>query len=78
MATVYCVLENNRPAYYPNKDTEWYRWTYRTYDEAFEYLKKWLGGYSAGLTPADLPVGEPYSYNGYDQVSICLIDESRL
>lgn len=76
MATEYCVLENNRPACYPN-GTNWTIWKYRTYEEAFEYAKQWLGVFGQNLTKEMLPVGIPYFYNGHDTIMIALINNPQ-
>ena len=77
MATEFCVLENDRPACYPQK-TDWSIWKYRTYEEAFQYLKLWLGVYGNGVLPNTVPLGKKFYYNGgYDYVSIVEINNPQ-
>ena len=67
MSTVFCVLENDRPACYPTKAECWHNWKFQKYEQAFNYAKAWLGQYGENLNFAMLPVGGSFEYNGYDK-----------
>lgn len=66
----YKVLDNNKPAilnFITYKD--WSCFEYKTFDEALNYAKLWLGDLSETI-PNNWD-GSPYDYNGYgDTISI--------
>ncbi len=75
MKIKYQVLDNNKPAQYPDHsvDRSWKNSIFDTFEEAEKYCKKWLGVYS-NATPQC--VNQPIDYSGHgDSIKIQTITE---
>ena len=63
MKIKYQVIDNNKPAQYPdhNVDRSWKNSIFDTFEEAEKYCKKWLGEYYLDKVPECC--NQPIQYN---------------
>lgn len=64
---MFVVLENNKPAMYPDGPECWRENEFPTQEEANEYAHHWLEDWAKGI-PAILELGTRYDYNGYGDI----------
>jgi len=71
METLFQVFDNDRPADCFNHEVHksWEQSKFKTFDEALEYARNWLGYPEGDIPPLELNV--PWDYSGYgDKIEI--------
>jgi hypothetical protein len=76
---MYRVLNNNKPARYPEckVHSSWKTCDYNKYSEALKYAKHWLGLYRTAV-PAHMKIGVKYDFSGFgDTIEIAKIKTGK-